>query len=41
MIAVTLGSLILNMIANKNEWSVSLQQFGAELLYTSLLFRNK
>lgn len=36
-----LGSLILNIITNKAEWPVSLQWFGAALLYTALLFRNK
>ena len=41
MVIGTLGSLILNIITNKAEWSVSLQWFGAALLYTALLFRNK
>ena len=41
MVTGALGSLILNMITNKTEWPVSLQWFGAALLYTALLFRNK
>ena len=41
MVTGALGSLILNMITNKAEWPVSLQWFGAMLLYTVLLFRNK
>jgi len=35
------GSLILNLITDKANWPVSLQWFGAALLYTALLFRNK
>ena len=34
------GSLIVNII-DKGDWPVSLQWFGAALLYTALLFRNK
>ena len=41
MVTGALGSLILNIIINKTEWPVSLQWFGAVLLYTALLFRNK
>ncbi len=41
MVTGALGSLILNIITNKTEWPVSLQWFGAALLYTALLFRNK
>ena len=41
MVTGALGSLILNLITNKTEWPVSLQWFGAALLYTALLFRNK
>ena len=41
MVTGALGSLILNIITNKAEWPVSLQWFGAALLYTALLFRNK
>ena len=41
LITGALGSLILNIITNKAEWPVSLQWFGAALLYTALLFRNK
>ena len=41
MVTGALGSLILNIITNKSEWPVSLQWFGAALLYTALLFRNK
>jgi len=33
--------LILNIIVNKQDWPVSLQWFGAALLYTALLFRNR
>ena len=40
MLTGTLGSLILN-ICIKGDWPVSLQWFGAMLLYTALLFRNK
>ena len=41
MVTGALGSLILNIVTNKTEWPVSLQWFGAALLYTALLFRNK
>lgn len=41
MVIGALGSLILNIITSKTEWPVSLQWFGAALLYTALLFRNK
>ena len=41
MVTGALGSLILNIVTNKSEWPVSLQWFGAALLYTALLFRNK
>ena len=40
MVTGALGSLILN-ICIKGDWPVSLQWFGAMLLYTALLFRNK
>ena len=40
MVIGALGSLILN-ICIKGVWQVSLQWFGAMLLYTALLFRNK
>lgn len=40
MVTGALGSLILN-ICTKGDWPVSLQWFGAMLLYTALLFRNK
>lgn len=41
MVTGAAGSLIVNMITDKNNWPVSLQWFGAMLLYTALLFRNK
>lgn len=41
MVIGALGSLILNIVTNKQDWPVSLQWFGAALLYTALLFRNK
>ena len=41
MVTGALGSLILNLVTNKQEWAVSLQWFGAMLLYTALLFRSK
>lgn len=41
MVTGAAGSLILNIVTNKTEWPVSLQWFGAALLYTALLFRNK
>jgi len=41
MVGGAAGSLIINLIANKGNWPVSLQWFGAALLYTGLLFRNK
>lgn len=41
MVAGAAGSLILNFITNPSAWPVSLQWFGAALLYTALLFRNK
>ena len=40
MVTGALGSLVLN-ICTKGDWTVSLQWFGAMLLYTALLFRNK
>jgi len=40
MVTGALGSLITN-IATKGNWPTSLQWFGAALLYTALLFRNK
>ena len=40
MVTGALGSLILN-ICTKGDWPVSLQWFGAMLLYTALLCRNK
>ena len=40
MVTGATGSLILN-ISTKGNWPVSLQWFGAALLYTALLFRNK
>jgi len=41
MVTGATGSLIVNLIANRHEWPVSLQWLGAALLYTALLFRNK
>ena len=41
MVTGAFGSLILNIVTNKLEWPISLQWFGAMLLYTALLFRNK
>lgn len=41
MVLGAAGSLILNFIVDKQNWPVSLQWFGAALLYTALLFRNK
>lgn len=41
MVTGAAGSLILNVVTNKANWPVSLQWFGAMLLYTALLFRNK
>jgi hypothetical protein len=41
MVTGAAGSLILNLITDKGNWPVSLQWFGAALLYTALLFRNK
>ncbi|MBQ5474729.1 MAG: hypothetical protein IIT65_08485, partial [Lachnospiraceae bacterium] len=41
MVTGALGSLILNIIVNKQDWPVSLQWLGATFLYTALLFRNK
>ena len=41
MVTGACGSLVLNIITNKQAWPVSLQWFGAALLYTALLFRNK
>ena len=40
MVTGATGSLILN-IWTKGDWPISLQWFGAALLYTALLFRNK
>ena len=40
MVTGAAGSLIVNLIT-KGEGPVSLQWFGAMLLYTALLFRNK
>lgn len=40
MVTGALGSLIVNMVS-KGDWPTSLQWFGASLLYTALLFRNK
>lgn len=40
MVAGATGSLVLNLIIDKQNWPVSLQWFGAALLYTALLFRN-
>lgn len=40
MVAGATGSLIVNIIS-KGDWPTSLQWFGASLLYTALLFRNK
>ena len=40
MVAGALGSLIVNIVT-KGNWPTSLQWFGAMLLYTALLFRNK
>ena len=41
MVGGALGSLILNLFINRQNWPVSLQWLGAALLYTALLFRNK
>lgn len=41
MVIGATGSLILNIITNKQAWPVSLQWLGAALLYTALLFRNQ
>ena len=41
MVTGDAGSLIINLIVDKQNWPVSLQWFGAALLYTGLLFRNK
>lgn len=41
MVIGALGSLVTNLITNKEDWPTSLQWFGASLLYTALLFRNK
>lgn len=41
MVTGAAGSLIVNIITDKSNWPVSLQWFGAMLLYTALLFRNK
>lgn len=41
MVTGATGSLIVNLIANRQDWPVSLQWLGAALLYTALLFRNK
>ena len=39
MVIGAAGSLLTN-IANRGEWSTSLQWLGAALLYTALPFRN-
>lgn len=41
MVTGAVGSLIINLISNRQDWPVSLQWLGAALLYTALLFRNK
>lgn len=41
MVVGATGSLILNLVVDKANWPVSLQWFGAALLYTALLFRNQ
>jgi hypothetical protein len=41
MVTGALGSLILNIIVNKQDWPILLQWLGATFLYTALLFRNK
>lgn len=41
MVIGALGSLILNLVTTPHNWPVSLQWFGAALLYTALLFRNQ
>lgn len=41
MVTGATGSLIVNLISNRQDWPVSLQWLGAALLYTALLFRNK
>ena len=41
MVIGALGSLILNLVTNPSQWTVSLQWLGAALLYTALLFRNQ
>lgn len=39
MVIGALGSLIVNIVT-KDHWAMSLQWFGAMLLYTALLVRN-
>lgn len=39
MVTGALGSLAVN-IADKGHWAMSLQWFGAAMLYTALLVRN-
>ena len=41
MVTGATGGLVVNIITDKQNWPVSLQWFGAALLYTALLFRNK
>lgn len=41
MVTGALGSFVLNLTTNGQDWPVSLQWIGAALLYTALLFRNK
>lgn len=39
MVIGALGSLVVNVI-QKGDWPISLQWFGAMMLYTALTFRN-
>ena len=41
MVTGAVGSCILNLVTDRSNWPVTLQWFGAALLYTALLFRNK
>lgn len=41
MVLGALGSFILNIVTNSQNWPVSLQWIGAVALYTALLFRNQ
>ena len=41
MVTGAVGSCVVNLVTDKPNWPVTLQWFGAALLYTALLFRNK